>query len=116
MMRDEPIHLKKVTSSRENLVVETKAIEEGKVYELTLTPKTTEKIQLGMLTLMTDCEITKHQKKLAFFSIERPGRTKPAPKPKPAEKPTPDKDAQDKLATTTSNADSPESKDAETPN
>ncbi len=80
MDHDKPVHIKDVRSSRENVTVETKEIEAGKEYVLVLTPKSTEKVQLGMLTIQTDCEIAKHQKKLGFFSISRPER-KPLPKP-----------------------------------
>lgn len=83
MNHEQPIILKEVRSSRENVTVETKEIETGKIYELTLTPASTDKVQLGMLTLVTDCEIKKHQKKLAFFSIQR-AQSRPEPAPQPA--------------------------------
>ena len=64
--------------------VETKELEVGKKYELSLTPSSTDKVQLGMLTIETDCELKKHKKKLAFFSIQRPD-----PNPKPQALPIP---------------------------
>ena len=75
---EEPIKIKAVRSSRDNIRIETKEIEAGKRYEISITPQTTEKVQLGMLTIETDCQIKKHRKKLAFFSIQRP-ETKKAP-------------------------------------
>lgn len=64
-----PIHLTKVTSTRQDVKVETEVVEKGKKYVLTLTPATTEKKQLGMLTLETDCSLQRYQKRLAFFSF-----------------------------------------------
>ena len=69
---DEPIKILGVRCSRSNVSVETKEVEPGKRYELALTPESTDKIQLGMLTIETDSSIKKHRKKLAFFSIQRP--------------------------------------------
>ncbi|MFT4638434.1 MAG: hypothetical protein ACI8T1_001755 [Verrucomicrobiales bacterium] len=82
----DPITIKDIRSSRDNVKVEMKEIEAGKKYELSLTPTSTDKIQLGMLTIETDCSIKKHHKKLAFFSIQRaeenppPKAAPPAPK------------------------------------
>ncbi len=72
MKHEEPIAIRQVKSSRESVKVEVKEIEGGRLYELLVTPTTTEKVQLGMLTIETDCSIAKHRKKLAFFSVHRP--------------------------------------------
>lgn len=84
MDHEEPIKIKSVRSSRDNIRVETKEVEAGKRYEIAITPQSTDKVQLGMLTIETDCEIKKHRKKLAFFSIQRPEMKKALP-PAPAE-------------------------------
>lgn len=68
---DKPIHVKEVRTSRENVSVEVKTIEKGKVYELVLTPKSLDKVQLGMVIIETDCDVEKHAKKLGYFSIVR---------------------------------------------
>ncbi len=79
-----PIHLRGVTSSRPDVKVETKTIKEGEKYVITLTPQSTEKKQLGMLTLETDCRLERHRKKLAFFRFisegdsEGPGERSPS--------------------------------------
>ncbi len=75
MNHEEPIVIREVRSSRENMKVEVKELEKGKRYQLHLTPEVTDKVQLGMLTIQTDCAIKRHQKKLAFFSIHRPTRS-----------------------------------------
>ena len=79
MDHEEPINIKSVRSSRDNIRVETKEIEAGQRYEIAVTPQTTEKVQLGMLTIETDCQIKKHRKKLAFYSIQRPEMKKALP-------------------------------------
>lgn len=94
MHHDAPIHLKSATSSMENVAVEWEEVTAGEHYQLTLTPKSTEETQLGLITLMTDCEIGKHQKKQAFFVIERPGLD-PDPKPEPKADPEPEPEPDD---------------------
>lgn len=68
---EEPINIRGVKSSRDNVTVTTEEVKPGREYILTLTPKSTEKVQLGMITIATDSKITKHQKKLAFFTVSR---------------------------------------------
>lgn len=91
MDHDKPIAIRDVRSSRENVVVVTKELEAGKRYELHLTPKSTESVQLGMLTIETDCDIKRHQKKLAFFNIHRPVpvRANEVPVPPPGQETPP---------------------------
>ena len=79
MDHEEPINIRSVRSSRDNIRVETNEIEAGKRYEIAVTPQTTEKVQLGMLTIETDCAIKKHRNKLAFYSIQRPEVKKALP-------------------------------------
>ena len=68
---DEPIIILGVESSRDNVIVTSEEVTPGREYILTLTPKSTEKVLLGMITIATDSKITKHQKKLAFFTVSR---------------------------------------------
>lgn len=85
MQHESPILIREVRSSRENVRVELKEIEKGKRYQLELTPEKTDSVQLGMLTIETNCDIKRHQKKLAFFSIHRPtARDRVPAKPAPA--------------------------------
>lgn len=85
MDHTDPVSIKSVRSSRDNIIVETKEIEAGKRYEILITPQTTKEVQLGMLTIETDSEIKKHRKKLAFFSIQRPAPEPPQPAVEPEE-------------------------------
>ena len=72
----DPINITKVVSSRDGFPHELKTIKEGREYELTITPESTDAAMLGMLRLYTDCEIKKHQIKMAFFSITKPKANK----------------------------------------
>lgn len=73
-----PITLKEVKSSRENVRVEVKEVKPGESYIITLTPKQTSVKEMGMLTLVTDCKIPRHEKKLAFYSIAAKADPKPS--------------------------------------
>ncbi len=64
-----PIRITEVKSSREDVKVELKTVKEGESYIITLTPSSTERKRLGMLTIVTDSKETRHKKKLGFFSI-----------------------------------------------
>jgi hypothetical protein len=71
MLHENPIHIKEVKSTRPNVEARWKAVREGWDYEITLTPKSVDKPALGMLTIVTDCPVAKHQRKMAFFSVQR---------------------------------------------
>lgn len=67
----DPIEIVSLSSSREAFTAEFKEIEKGRDYEITLTPSDTSKPMLGALSIITNCPIDRHKKKLVFFSITR---------------------------------------------
>ncbi|MEM9480741.1 MAG: DUF1573 domain-containing protein [Verrucomicrobiota bacterium] len=67
-----PIQIIKVTSSREQFGHTITTVEEGKKYEIEVTPEDTSSPMLGFLNIETDATIDKLKKKLAFYSIKRP--------------------------------------------
>ncbi|MEZ5303304.1 MAG: DUF1573 domain-containing protein [Verrucomicrobiales bacterium] len=70
VVQDDPVNITDISNTRpHNMTVEKKVIKEGREYELTLTPNTTDEPMLGVVRITTDCPILKHQRKLAFFSI-----------------------------------------------
>ena len=71
---DEPVHIKEIACSREGFEIELIEKEPGREYEIKVKPASTERAMLGVVRIETDCEIPKHQKKLAFFSIARARR------------------------------------------
>ncbi len=70
-----PVHIKGVTCSREGFEFRVVEKKKGRLYELYLKPVKTSKPMLGLLKIDTDCEILKHRRKLAFFSIARKRRS-----------------------------------------
>ena len=71
VVRDEPVRILEAVSSRENMECELKTIEEGREYRLALTPKSTGDIMLGMVRILTDCELEQYQRPMAFFAVKR---------------------------------------------
>ena len=67
---EDPLRITRVKSSRENIKVELEEVEAEKKYRIHITPQTTAKQQLGMLTINTNSTIPKHAKKMAFIVIE----------------------------------------------
>ncbi len=70
----DPIAVRQITCSRAGFDFELKVVEEGRHYEIELVPESTDSPMLGVLKIETDCEVAKHQRKLAFFSIARKPR------------------------------------------
>lgn len=68
--RDKPIHVLKASSMRDEVTCELKTVEKGRLYELILTPESTEKTLLGIVKIETDCEIEAHANAMAYFSIQ----------------------------------------------
>jgi len=72
----DPVKILRVKPSRDTFTYEMKVHEEGRDYEILLTPASTDAPMLGVLRIETDCAIEKHKRQMAFFSI-----TKPRPSP-----------------------------------
>jgi hypothetical protein len=81
MNHDKPIHVTSVTSTSEAFKHELKTIEDGKSYELVVTPTETESPGLGIFRVETDCDLEKHRIQQAFASVRRPSPSDPAVKP-----------------------------------
>ncbi len=71
MMGTEPITIKQITSTREQVEFSFKEITPGKEYEVTVKPKSTAEVMLGALKIETDSKIAKYQRQLSFFSVYR---------------------------------------------
>ncbi len=68
--RDKPIQILNAESKREEVSCEVEVVEEGKAYNLLLTPKNTENTLLGIVRIETDCELEHHSRPLAYFSVQ----------------------------------------------
>lgn len=69
---ERPVNIISVTSSKGSVKVIKKVIEAGKVYELLLKPESTANTTLGMIRVVTDSKIKKHQNQLVYFSVRPP--------------------------------------------
>lgn len=79
---EKAIAVTKLVSSRDNMTAEFKELKKGREYEITLTPKTTAEVMLGVLRVETDAPYPRYQKRLLFFNVMRP-KIAPAPVPPP---------------------------------
>lgn len=74
----EPIHITKVSGANPNYTQELKTIEDGRKYELVITPTNTAKADIAVFHIDTDCKITRHRSVRVFCSIRKPVTTAPA--------------------------------------
>lgn len=79
VVQPDPIRVLEVNCSRNTFTHEVKTIEEGREYEVVLTPSDTSKAQLGVLRIETDCPIEKHRRKMAFFGVVKPKKNTASP-------------------------------------
>ncbi len=81
MAEGKPIRVTGVTSSSELFACELKTLEEGKKYDLIVTPKGVDAPGMGVIRIETDCEISKHRVQQAFAVLRKPAAVQPAVKP-----------------------------------
>ena len=67
-----PIHVTAIQPSTEQFSCELKAIEQGRNYDLVVTPRDTTLLGLCVLRIVTDCEIQKHQIQQVFAVVLKP--------------------------------------------
>lgn len=81
MKHDKPIHVVSVECSNEAFKHELKTIEEGKSYDLIVTPADVTQPSLSIFRISTDCEIERHKVQQAFAVIRKPMASAVATKP-----------------------------------
>ncbi len=70
-LRDKPIHVTEVSSSRPEMVTASlEEVEKGRIYKITVTPKSTDDFMLGFVRITNDVEIDDHKLQMAFFTID----------------------------------------------
>lgn len=72
MNHSEPIHVKSVSCSNPNFKLELKTVEDGKHYELEVTPLNTSSQGLGVIHIETDCPVSRQASQRAFTVIRKP--------------------------------------------
>ena len=81
MNHSKPIKVTSVTSSSDAFKTQLKTVEEGKSYELSVTPDGTGTPGLAIFRVETDCDIAKHRLQQAFGVIRKPTPAETAGKP-----------------------------------
>jgi hypothetical protein len=71
VLRDEPIRILSAESQREEVTCEIEVIEEGRAYDLKLTPNSTDGSLLGIVRIESDCELENYARPLAYYAIQR---------------------------------------------
>lgn len=77
MNHTSPIHVTDVASSSKAFKQEIKTIEDGKSYELIVTPLDIKSPGLAIMRVTTDCDIAKHKIQQAFAIVRKPSSAKP---------------------------------------
>ena len=81
MKHDKPIRIKAVTSSSEAFKCEVKTVEDGKSYDIVVTPDDVTNAQMAVFRLETDSEIKKFQVQQAFGIVRKPSPAEIQAKP-----------------------------------
>lgn len=71
-----PIHITGVEPSTEQFSCELKTVEDGRKYDLVVTPKDMDTVGIAVIRIRTDCVIPKHQTQQAFAVVGKPGAEK----------------------------------------
>jgi hypothetical protein len=71
----EPVHVKSVSTTSKAFRSELKTIEEGKLYELIVTPLEISIPGLAIMRIETDCSIERHKTQQAFAVVRKPLNT-----------------------------------------
>ncbi|MCW1924657.1 DUF1573 domain-containing protein [Luteolibacter arcticus] len=72
MKHTEPIKILSMTGADPRFKQELKTIEEGKKYEIVITPASTEKVGMGVVHLETDCKFDRHRSQRVFMVVRQP--------------------------------------------
>jgi Protein of unknown function (DUF1573) len=70
VVRNTPIHLLEVKSSRTEITAEVEVVEKGRKYLIHIKPSSTASNLLGMVRLITDCEIEAHARPLLYVTVQ----------------------------------------------
>ena len=72
VLREAPIRITEVKSSRASVAVSLETVEEGRDYRIWVDPESTEDTMLGFVRLSTDCELDQYKRMMAYFAVRRP--------------------------------------------
>jgi len=81
MIEGQTIHVTAIKSSSDAFACELKTVEDGKHYELVVTPREMNTPGIGVFRIETDCKIQKHRVQQAFGVVRKPSAAETAAKP-----------------------------------
>ena len=81
MHHDEPIHVVSLNAQDKRFSQELKTIEDGKKYEIIVTPTATDAAAMGVVHIETDCKLTRHRSQRLFMVVRRELQSSAATKP-----------------------------------
>lgn len=81
MKHGEPIKVVKISGADSRFTQELKTIEEGKKYEIVITPAATDKVAMGVVHIETDCKLQRHRSHRVFMVVRNQPKTAAAAKP-----------------------------------
>ena len=84
MDHSEPIRVTGVDCGKDVFQIDLATIEEGRKYEVTVTPTGTAEPDLGVITIRTDCKIERQAVQRVFAFIRPKANTRVTPEPEPA--------------------------------
>ncbi len=70
VLRDQPIRVTEISSSRESVAAVLETVEEGREYRIVLTPESTDKTLLGFVRITTDCELEAYRQHMAYYAVQ----------------------------------------------
>lgn len=79
MAEGAPIHVTGVTSSSDSFACELKTVEEGKKYDLIVTPRTLDAPGMSVIRIETDCAVSRHRTQQAFAVMRKSSQTTAKP-------------------------------------
>ena len=77
----EPIHVLSVTSTSEAYTHALKTVEDGKSYELIVTPMDVKTPSLGIMRVVTDSDIKRFKTQMAFAQVTKPAQPEATKQP-----------------------------------
>ena len=72
MNHSEPIRVKEIAGADARFTQELKTIEEGKKYEIVVTPSNTDKVGMSVIHVETDCSVQRHRSQRVFTVVRHP--------------------------------------------
>ncbi|HEX7261957.1 MAG TPA: DUF1573 domain-containing protein [Luteolibacter sp.] len=81
MAGDKPIRVTGIKPTSDAFAYELKMLEEGKKYDVIVTPLNLQVPGISIIRIETDCEVSKYRIQQAFATIYKPAASQPAAKP-----------------------------------